>query len=99
MFLFGYIYILDIDLSLYKHRTKIHYIFSYNITKNMQTLSPICKILQGLYSAYSAYICTAQIADDHGILPVTPPSHAATRQGLSGHGQPATLVQSPTASE
>ena len=27
--------------------------------KNMQTLIPICKILQGLYFAYSAYICTA----------------------------------------
>ncbi len=31
--------------------------------KNMQTLNPICKILQGLYSTYSAYICTAQFAD------------------------------------
>ena len=36
-----------------------------NMQKNMQTLNPICKILQGLYSAYSAYICTAQFADDH----------------------------------
>ncbi len=31
---------------------------------NMQTLNPIWKILQGLYSAYFAYICTAQFADD-----------------------------------
>ena len=35
-----------------------------NMQKNMQTLNPICKILQGLYSAYSAYICTAQFADE-----------------------------------
>ena len=37
-----------------------------NMQKNMQTLIPICKILQGLYSAYSAYICTAQFADGEG---------------------------------
>ncbi len=35
-----------------------------NMQNNMQTLNPICKILQGLYFAYFAYICTAHFADD-----------------------------------
>ncbi len=62
-----------------------------NMQNNMQTPTSICRIVDSLYFAYCAFICTAHFADDrdYSVVPrLLPVSHwhaeSASQSGNSG---------------